>query len=211
MHRLDYLATDITVNIKNFKQNKKHKRVGLNDDEINLLVDKLVESDDYRLKAILALLTLQGLRQIEIVRLNVNDIDFEQQTLMVTGKGNDDAEMVDMHPNTSDALRKYLLHTKKKSGALFTSTSNNSNNQRLSTNSIWQIVKKFLILNNVNKVVHGFRHYFTTKLIEELSDLLVVQEFTRHKSLEMLQIYNDRLRKKEELPKYYRSFQDLTF
>ena len=154
---------------------------------------------------------MQGLRQIEIVRLNVHDFDFEQQTLMVTGKGSDDSELVDLHPNTSDALKKYLQNTKKKSGALFTSTSNNSNNQRLSTNSIWQIVKKFLIVNNVNKFVHGFRHYFTTKLIEELSDLLVVQEFTRHKSLEMLQIYNDRIRKKEELPKYYRSFQGLTF
>ena len=175
LHRLGYLSTDLTVNIKNFKQSKKHKRTGLNDDEINLLVEKLAESNDYRLKAILALLTLQGLRQIEIVRLNVHDFDFEQQTLMVTGKGSDDSELVDLHPNTSDALKKYLQNTKKKSGALFTSTSNNSNNQRLSTNSIWQIVKKFLIVNNVNKFVHGFRHYFKTNLIEELCDLLVVQ------------------------------------
>ena len=38
LHRLGSLATDLTVNIKNFKQNKKHKRVGLNDEEITLLV-----------------------------------------------------------------------------------------------------------------------------------------------------------------------------
>ena len=30
LHRLGYLAIDITVNIKNFKQSKKHKRTGLN-------------------------------------------------------------------------------------------------------------------------------------------------------------------------------------
>ncbi len=89
LHRLGYLATDITVNIKNFKQNKKYKRVGLNDDEINLLINNLSNTDDYRLRAILALLTLQGLRQIEIVRLNLQDIDFEQKTMMVTGKGAD--------------------------------------------------------------------------------------------------------------------------
>jgi len=211
LHRIGCLATDITVNVKNFKQNKKHKRAGLNEAEINLLAEKIANSNDYRLKAILSLLTLQGLRQIEIVRLNVSDLDLEHNTLLVTGKGHDDTELIDLHPNTCNALKNYLQHSKKKSGALFTSTSNNCFNQRLSTNSIWQMVKKFMIMNNVNKAVHGFRHFFTTKLIEELSDLLVVQEFTRHRSLEMLQIYNDRLRKIEELPKYYSSFQSLNF
>jgi integrase len=59
--------------------------------------------------------------------------------------------------------------------------------------------------------VHGFRHYFTTKLIEELDDLLIVQEFTRHRSLEMLQIYNDRLRKTDELPVNYNAFETVNF
>jgi len=211
LHRLGYLAIDITVNIKNFKQSKKHKRTGLNEEEINRLLSNLSDKQDYRLRTILALLILQGLRQIEIVRLNVNDIDFDSKTMMIHGKGRDDYELVDLHPHTIEVLDKYLQTTKKKSGALFTSDSNNSKNQRLTTRSIRQIVKIFLNLNNINKVVHGFRHFFTTRLIEELDDLLIVQEFTRHKSLEMLQIYNDRIRKQEELPKYYNTFESLSF
>jgi site-specific recombinase XerD len=211
LHRLGYLATDITVNIKNFRQSKKHKQTGLNDDEINLLINNLSGTEDYRLRAILAVLTLQGLRQIEVVRLNVNDIDLEQKTLLVTGKGRDDQELIDLHPNTVDALGKYLRNTKKKSGPLFTSDSNNSKNNRLSKQTIWMIVKKYLKKNEVNKTVHGLRHYYTTRLIQELSDLLIVQEFTRHRSLEMLQIYNDRLRKNDELPKYYSTFQKIQF
>jgi site-specific recombinase XerD len=39
LHRLGYLSTDITVNIKNFKQSKKHKRTGLNEEEINRLLN----------------------------------------------------------------------------------------------------------------------------------------------------------------------------
>jgi integrase/recombinase XerC len=57
------------------------------------------------------------------VRLNVADIEMEQKTMMVTGKGADDQELVDLHPNSSEALEKYLKTTKKKSGALFTSDS----------------------------------------------------------------------------------------
>ena len=68
-----------------------------------------------------------------------------------------------------------------------------------------------MIKIDVQKFVQGFRHFFTTKLIEELDYLLIVQEFTRHKSLEMLQIYNDRIRKQEELPKYYDTFESLSF
>ncbi len=211
LHRLGYLPTDLTLNIKNFKQTKKHKRHGITDAEINQLINNLSNNDDYRLRAVLALLILQGLRQIEIVRLNVNDLNVEQKTLSVTGKGNDDSELIDLHPHTVNILEQYLKITKKKSGALFTSDSNNSKNMRITTRSIRQIVKNFLKINNINKVVHGFRHYFTTKLIEQLDDLLVVQEFTRHKSLEMLQIYNDRLRKVEELPKYYSTFESVDF
>ena len=211
LHRLGYLATDITVNIKNFRQSKKHKRLGLNEEEINKLLSNLSDDQDYRLRTILALLILQGLRQIEIVRLNVNDIDFDSKTMMIHGKGRDDYELIDLHPHTVEVLNKYLLSTKKKSGPLFTSDSNNSKNKRLTTRSIRQIVKKFMIKNDVQKFVHGFRHFFTTKLIAELDDLLIVQEFTRHKSLEMLQIYNDRIRKQEELPKYYDTFESLSF
>jgi len=211
LHRLGFLSNDITVNIKNFKQDKKHKRVGLNDNEISLLINNLTDADDYRLRAILALLTLQGFRQIEIVRLNVHDLDLHQKTMMVSGKNRDDMELIDLHPHTIDALKKYLKQTRKRSGALFTSDSNNSKNKRLTTRSIRRIVKSFLILNNINKVVHGFRHYFTTKLIERMDDLLIVQEFTRHKSLEMLQIYNDRLRKIDELPAYYNTFETVNF
>jgi len=130
-------------------------------------------------------------------------------------------EAINLNNNNADShsgagwsagkLAQYLKQTRKRSGALFTSDSNNSKNKRLTTRSIRRIVKSFLILNNINKVVHGFRHYFTTKLIERMDDLLIVQEFTRHKSLEMLQIYNDRLRKIDELPAYYNTFETVNF
>jgi site-specific recombinase XerD len=70
LNRQGLLPVDITQNIKTFSQNKKHKRDGLNDDEVNLLTDKIrqlpITPQNTRLKAILSLLTLQGLRQIEI-------------------------------------------------------------------------------------------------------------------------------------------------
>jgi integrase len=155
---------------------------------------------------------LQGLRQVEIVRLNVTEIDLVSQTAFVRGKGKDDTEAIDLHPTTVSALKEYMRHCKVSDGPLFTSTSNNNRNHRLTTKSIRNIVNPILRELGIEKTVHGFRHYFTTKLIKAYGgDLLTVAQYTRHKSLEMLQVYNDNIRHKEDLPKYYETFSSVNF
>ncbi len=109
MNRQLLIPTDITQNIKSFKQSKKHKRDGLNEEEINLLVEKLnnIQSNprSIRLKAILSLLILQGLRECEITRLNVADIDLVNSTAFICGKGQDDKELIYLHPEATKALK----------------------------------------------------------------------------------------------------------
>jgi integrase/recombinase XerC len=216
LNRLGTLPADITQNIKTFNQSKKHKRDGLNDEEIKALTDKIKAIPNTpqttRLKAILALLTLQGLRQIEVIRLDIKDIDFISQTAFIQGKGHDDKEPIDLHPATSRALQDYLRANKIADGALFTSQSNNNRNKRLTTRAIRDIVKTALKELGINKTTHGFRHYFTTKLIQVYKgDLLEVAQLTRHKSLEMLQVYNDNIKRKADLPRYYEAFSGVSF
>ncbi len=70
------------------------------------------------------------------------------------------------------------------------------------------IVKDLFDSLSINKTVHGCRHYYTTKLIQEYkSDLTTVAKYTRHRSLEMLNVYNDSIVTKNDLPKYYATFQ----
>ncbi len=216
LNRQGMLPTDITQNIKVFSQDKKHKRDGLNQAEINRLVDQLKQllptPQNTRLKAIFSLLALQGLRQIEIVRLDVKDIDLVSKIAFVQGKGRDDKEPIDLHPETIKALRDYLKANKKSSGPLFTCQSNNHLNQRLTTRSIRKMVTNTLRKLGIDKSTHGFRHYFTTTLIKTYKgDLLEVAQYTRHKGLEMLQVYNDSIKKQADLPRYYNAFKGVNF
>lgn len=202
---------DITVNIKSFKQDKKHKRTGLNDFQAKLVWEKICQSKDTRLRAIIALLIFQGLRQIEVIRLNVTDLNLGTSTAMVHGKGCDDKEQIDLHPETIKATKSYLFVNKIADGPLFTCNSNNHKNKRLTTRSIRNLVKDFLNELGIDNSTHGFRHYFTTALIKQFNgDLLEVAQYTRHRSLEMLQIYNDRVKKESNLPKYYHAFDGVT-
>lgn len=216
LNRLGLLPADITQNIKTFRQSKKHRRDGLSDEEIALLTAKLktMPQTPYnaRLKAILALLALQGLRQIEVIRLDVKDLDFVARTAFIQGKGQDDKEPVNLHPETVKALQDYLKTNKIADGALFQSRSNNSAGDRLTTRAIRGIVKGALMELGINKSTHGFRHYFTTRLIKTYKgDLLEVAQYTRHKSLEMLQVYNDNIKRTADLPRYYGAFAGVSF
>jgi len=215
-NRQGALPADITQNIKTFSQNKKHKRDGLNDEEIRTLTNTLKElpetQQNARLKAILSLLVFQGLRQVEVIRLDVKDIDFISKTAFIQGKGQDDKEPINLHPEAIKALQSYLKGNKIADGALFTSQSNNNKNKRLTTRAVRDIVKEILNTLGIKKTTHGFRHYFTTTLIKTYKgDLLEVAQYTRHKSLEMLQVYNDNINRKADLPRYYKAFSGVSF
>jgi len=215
-NRQGFLPADITQNIKTFSQSKKHKRDGLNDEEMSKLTTAIKELPETptnaRLKAIVSLLVFQGLRQVEIIRLDVKDIDFIGKTAFIQGKGQDDKEPINLHPEAIRAIQGYLKGNKIADGALFTSQSNNNKNKRLTTRAIRDIVKKTLNALGIAKTTHGFRHYFTTTLIKTYKgDLLEVAQYTRHKSLEMLQVYNDNINRKADLPRFYGAFKEVSF
>lgn len=216
LNRCGLLPSDITQNVKTFRQDRKHKREGLNEAEIKLLTEKIRQLPDtqqnLRLKAILSLLALQGLRQIEVIRLNVQDVDFVSKTALIQGKGMDDKELIYLHPETVRTLKDYLQVHRISDGALFVSKSNNSRNKRLTTRSLRKLVKETLKKLEIEKSTHGFRHYFTSALIKAYKgDLLEVARYTRHKSLETLQVYNDNIKLQADLPRFYDVFKEVVF
>ncbi|MGD9552234.1 MAG: tyrosine-type recombinase/integrase [Candidatus Caldatribacteriota bacterium] len=216
LNRRGILPADITQNIKSFSQSKKHKKEGLTDEEIAKLSYALKElpntASNTRLKAIISLLVLQGLRQVEITRLNVQDVDLIRKTALIEGKGKDDKEIIYLHPETVKHIKYYLERNKLKDGALFVCKSNNNKNKRITTRGLRMIIKKVLTDLEIEKSVHGFRHYFTTTLIKNYKgDLLRVAQYTRHRSLEMLQVYNDNIKMEEDLPNYYKTFAKVKF
>lgn len=214
LNRQGALPADITQNIKSFSQSRKHKKDGLTEAEVTKIAEYLQQlpstAVNTRLKALIALLALQGLRQIEVVRLSVSDLHFARKTAFIQGKGRDDKEPISLHPVTVQALREYLATNQIADGALFVSNSNNSLRQRLTTRSLQQIVKDCFEGLDIEKSVHGLRHYYATKLIRAYQgDLLQVARYTRHSSISTLQIYFDDVQSEADLPRYYQTFEDI--
>lgn len=216
LNRQGVLPADITQNIKAFSQSKRHRRDGLNGDEITTLTTYLRTLSDTeqttRVKAIFSLLILQGLRQCEIARLRFQDFDPLNKTAFILGKGRDDLEKIYLHPETVRHLQIYIKTNRLADGFLFPSRSNNNRNRKMTVRGLGELIKTVLRELGIEKSPHGFRHYFTSRLIKDYKgDLLEVARYTRHKSLEMLQVYNDNIKAKADLPRYYRVFSDVEF
>ena len=214
LYKLQLIPVKITDNIKGFTQSKLHRKNGLNDEAITKIQNYCSSlestSANLRLKSILSLLIFQGLRQIEIARLNVLDLDLKNKTANILGKGRDDKELIHLHPTTVKVLKDYLNKYRFREGALFRSESNFSNGSRLTTKSIREIIKQVLTTLEIDGSTHGFRHFFITKLIKSYKgELLTVSKYSRHRSIQMLEVYNDEVIREEDLPRYYDVFNDI--
>lgn len=215
LNSLQRLPFQINTKVRGFKQSKLHKKDGLCDEDISKIVEycSTLEStlQNLRLKSILSLLIFQGLRQVEITRLNVADINLKDKTAFIIGKGQDDKELIHLHPSTVKALKTYLQKYKIRDGALFRSESNFSSGSRLTTKSIREIIKKVLNELDIDGSTHSFRHFFITKLIKSYKgELLTVSKYSRHRSIQMLEVYNDEIIREQDLPRFYNVFSDIT-
>ncbi len=193
--RTGLIPVDITANVRLFSQSKKHKKQGFTWEEVETIAEALKQMSEtkrtMRLRAFFCLLAFQGLRQIEIVRLSVQDLDFASDTAMIQGKGADDKERVYLSPETVQSLKAYMVATKRRSGALFLGFGNRRG-QCLSTRTIQREFESLLGDLNINRTVHGFRHFYITTLLQNF-DVRDARKFSRHKSLEMLIVYDDEL------------------
>ena len=205
------IPVDITLNVKSFKQSKKHKKEGLTEGEIEILNERIRGLEDtaknVRLKAFFCLFVLQGLRQVEVTRLNVEDLDLVSDIAYVQGKGRDDKELIYLHPETVKVFKKYIKICSIGSGALFKSLSNNKS-KRLTSRAIKQEFGVLFEELEINKTVHGFRHYFVTHLLKSF-DVGTVRKFSRHKSLDMLIVYDDEINLAEKKDKVFACFEEI--
>ena len=131
-----------------------------------------------------------GLRLSELTGLNLADIDWQEKTLLVLGKG-DKQRRVPFGNKAEIAVKKWLkergLLLKQEEQALFLS----QKGQRISNRNVQQRLKKWALKQGLNSKAypHMFRHSFASHLLESSSDLRAVQELLGHANLSTTQIY----------------------
>lgn len=140
-------------------------------------------------RAILELIYSAGLRAAEVVGLDLEDLDFQQNSMKVIGKG-DKERIVFFGSTAENATQEYIGSERAAAighGALFT----NDKGGRLTTRTVQKIVKRWALSVGLPPETspHTLRHTFATHLLDGGADLKTVQQLLGHSSLATTQIY----------------------
>src|ERR1051326_4560549 len=134
-----------------------------------------------------------GIRNSELIGINVDDIRVSAEAILIRGKGKKE-RYVPFGEAVHAALGVYLpvrqrvvAETKKTNAALLI----NQRGGRLTTRSVGRIVKKIAVAKGLPPDVHPhtLRHAFGTHMLEEGADLRAIQEMLGHERLSTTQKY----------------------
>ena len=181
-------------------------------EQMNRVVDSVRDdaaSWPARDRAILELLYGCGMRNAELTGLNLEDIHWANEAILVRGKGQKQ-RYVPLGDAAAAALRAYLAERAARLAAageahrappalfvnlrlrgLDAATGAKGRQGRLTTRSVGRIVKRIAMLRGLSSEVHPhtLRHAFGTHLLEEGADLRAIQELLGHERLSTTQRY----------------------
>ena len=193
------LYKNVADKIKGAKISNDHKKDYLSGKQVKSVLDDItleaeIGKRDY---AIFSLMVTGGLRTIEIVRANIEDLRTLGDTavLYIQGKGRDEkTDYVKLPSQVEKAIRDYLKDREglKEGQPLFTSTSNNNRGGRVTTRTISGIVKGRLVVAGYNSdrlTAHSLRHTAATLNLLNGGSLEETQQLLRHTNLNTTMIY----------------------
>jgi integrase/recombinase XerC len=165
-------------------------------EEMNSVLDgQMPETASFpeRDRLMLELLYGCGIRNSELVGINIDDVRLSAEAILIRGKGKKE-RYVPFGDAVKSALAKYLparqlvlTEFRKNTPALLI----NQRGGRLTTRSAGRIVKKIAVAKGLSADVHPhtLRHAFGTHMLEEGADLRAIQEMLGHERLSTTQRY----------------------
>jgi len=134
-----------------------------------------------------------GIRNAELVGINIDDVRASAEAVLIRGKGKKE-RYVPFGDAVTSALAAYLptrhivlAESSKNTPALLI----NQRGGRLTTRSVGRIIKKIAVAKGLSPDVHPhtLRHAFGTHMLEEGADLRAIQEMLGHERLSTTQRY----------------------
>lgn len=194
---------NISKKVKGANIRREHKKDPLTVGQITKTLSNIDRSTETgkRDYAILSLMITSGLRTIEVIRANVEDLrtigDFT--ALFLQGKGRDEkSEYVKVPSKVEEAIRIYLATREdlKENSPLFASEANRNKGDRLTTRSVSRVVKESLRAVNLDSsrlTAHSLRHTTATLNLLNGGTVEETQQLLRHSNINTTMIYNHAL------------------
>lgn len=161
--------------------------------EIEMLIESidLTHPQGARNKAIIETLYGSGLRVSELINLKISDLYFDEDLILINGKGNKQ-RLVPMGNMSKKQIKIYISDHRKTKDIKYRDTLFlNRNGRNISRVMIFNIVNELAKKNNIKKKIspHTFRHSFATHILENGADLRTIQQMMGHENITTTEIY----------------------
>jgi len=163
-------------------------------DKMELLFERVDFGQDYegaRDHAILEMLYSTGMRRAELIGLEIKDINFSQNQLLVTGKGNKE-RLVPFGDRLRQTLSAYIgLRNNAFPDVVTKALFLTSKGRPLYPKFVYNLVRRILsqVTTAEQRSPHVLRHSFATHLSDNGADLNAIKALLGHASLAATQIY----------------------
>ena len=195
-----YLKNNPTIGAAKRKKSPKKDIIRMNSDEVNTLMNTVINADfkatkrqkalcektNLRDTAIFTLLLNTGIRVSECVGLDIDDLNFDENSFSVVRKGGN-TQILYFNKVTAEALKEYIeyerptLISNDKEKALFLSM----RKSRITVRSVQILVQKFTRIAVPGKKLtpHKMRSTYGTALYRETGDIRLVADVLGHKDI----------------------------
>lgn len=198
---------NIAKGVKAPKRVQKFHKQPLTIEQTQTLIKGQANADAIRDYAIINLMVRTGLRCIEVVRANIDDITYlaGKRILKVQGKGRDDKDnFVILTDAAYEPIAQYIASRGAVSpkAPLFASESHNNKGGRMTTRAISFIAKQALIsigLNDSAYTAHSLRHTAAVNILRAGGSLEQAQYTLRHANSNTTQIYTATIKDEQRL------------
>ena len=174
------------------KEKALPKFINYNNIEEIFDVPNLKTKEGQRERVILEILYSCGVRVSELVNIKIKDIDFNEKTILIFGKGSKE-RIVRFGDYAVDILNMYIKDGRNKllSNTLSDYLIVGEKKESLTTRRIQQIIDDIIKKTSIKLKItpHMFRHTFATHLLDNGCELLAVQELLGHESLSSTEVY----------------------
>ena len=172
-----------------------------------ILDDELEFTNDFagkRDRLLLEIFYVTGIRRAELLGLKDHDVDFNNKSIRITGKGNKQ-RIIPLSDKTLNKISNYITirdqEIENKAVSLFVK----NNGDPLTQNIVYKVIHEHLssISTLSKKSPHVLRHSFATEMLNNGAEINAVKEILGHESLASTEIYTHV--SLEELKKVYQT------
>ncbi len=190
--RISQLPNNQYVDLLEVKKREKKLPKFLTQEQIDLLLNNLGGSTPAKVRdqAMFETLYATGMRVSEIINVKVSDVNLEEQTIRVLGKGNKE-RIVIINNSAKQALENYIDKYRLQLQVELTDyLFLNMKGRKLSRQGFNYILKNYAKEVGISDISpHIFRHSIATHMLNNGGDLRLIQMLLGHANITTTEVY----------------------